>query len=55
MLLIGCMNSDQALEAIDWRVYITIAFAFGVSAGGWSLAQVARVHRSALELQACWQ
>lgn len=33
MLLIGCMNSDQAIGAIDWTVYITIAFAFGVSAG----------------------
>jgi di/tricarboxylate transporter len=33
MLLIGCMNSDQAVNAIDWTVYITIAFAFGVSAG----------------------
>uniref|UniRef100_A0A383WLM6 RCK C-terminal domain-containing protein n=1 Tax=Tetradesmus obliquus TaxID=3088 RepID=A0A383WLM6_TETOB len=31
MLLIGCMTSDQAVEAIDWTVYITIAFAFGVS------------------------
>lgn len=33
MLAIGCMNADQAVGAIDWTVYITIAFAFGVSAG----------------------
>ena len=32
MLAIGCMNANQAIQAIDWTVYITIAFAFGVSA-----------------------
>ena len=32
MLMIGCLSADQALAAIDWSVYITIAFAFGVSA-----------------------
>lgn len=33
MMVTGCMNADQAIGAIDWTVYITIAFAFGVSAG----------------------
>lgn len=34
MLLVGCMNTDQALRSIDWTVYITVAFAFGVSRWG---------------------
>jgi len=44
MLFIGCMNADQAIGAIDWTVYITIAFAFGVSSGreqrGWGIRKV---------------
>jgi di/tricarboxylate transporter len=32
MLAIGCLTPEQALASIDWTVYITIAFAFGVSA-----------------------
>ena len=31
MLAIGCLTPEQALASIDWTVYITIAFAFGVS------------------------
>jgi di/tricarboxylate transporter len=30
MLLIGCLTPAQALASIDWPVYITIAFAFGL-------------------------
>ncbi|KAG2495414.1 hypothetical protein HYH03_006361 [Edaphochlamys debaryana] len=32
MLVTGCMNGDQARNAIMWDVYLTIAAAFGVSA-----------------------
>lgn len=54
MLLIGCMNSDQAINAIDWTVYITIAFAFGVSAGARAgLYWARRPHRRGWLFVAC--
>ena len=31
MLATKCMNADQARRSVDWEVYVTIAFAFGVS------------------------
>jgi len=31
MLLSRCLNADQARGSIDWRVYVTIAFAFAFS------------------------
>jgi di/tricarboxylate transporter len=31
MLLTGCFNGKQARDSIDWRVYVTIAFAFAFS------------------------
>lgn len=31
MLLSGCFNGKQARDSIDWRVYVTIAFAFAFS------------------------
>ncbi|KAG0576466.1 hypothetical protein KC19_5G082400 [Ceratodon purpureus] len=31
MLLGRCLNADQARNSIDWRVYVTIAFAFAFS------------------------
>ena len=31
MLGLGCLSAEQARGAFDWEVYITIAFAFGIS------------------------
>jgi di/tricarboxylate transporter len=31
MLVTKCMSCDQARSAVDWEVYVCIAFAFGVS------------------------
>jgi hypothetical protein len=58
MMLVGCLNTSQALTSIDWTVYITVAFAFGVSR--WVRGSPRQLPPSAQPLRAtrparCWQ